>query len=66
MPKLRNVNPMGHVDVPLIGRQGEPYDEHGAGCLAAGEVFEVTQAVADVLLEQSDNYQLVTESKKKG
>lgn len=24
MPKLRNINPLGHVDVPLLGREGGP------------------------------------------
>lgn len=64
MPKLRNINPLGHVDVPLLRRQGEPFDEPGIGCLSPGEVFEVTDEVAALLLPQSDNYELVTEKKK--
>lgn len=47
---LRNINPLGQVDLPLIGRQeGEDsptLGEHGVGCLEPGEVFEVDEAVA--------------------
>jgi hypothetical protein len=39
--KLRNVNPLGQVDLPLVARQGEPLGEHGVGCLEPGEVFAV-------------------------
>lgn len=69
MPTLRNVNPLGGVDLPLIGRS-----------LEAGEEFEVTDEqagkapivnkdgeVTDLgsgLLSQVGNYELVT--KKKG
>lgn len=46
MPKLRNINPLGYVDLPLIGRSGPSDDEtadvSGVGCLHPGEVFEVT------------------------
>jgi len=49
MATLRNVNPLGEVDVPLLGRT-----------LAPGEVFEVSASVAEVLLAQPDNYQPVT------
>lgn len=66
MPKLRNINPLGQVDVPLLGRQGDPVGEEGRGCLEPGEVFEVPKEIADVLLEQVDNYELVIEPKKKG
>lgn len=78
--KLRNINPMGHVDVPVLYRQGEPFDEPGSGCLTPGEVFEVDEKVAgrapsgtpgaddydpgEGLLAQVDNYELVTEKKK--
>lgn len=49
-------------------------DENGAsspgvGCLIPGEVFECTDAQAAVLLEQTGNYELVTDTataKKKG
>lgn len=47
---LKNVNPLGHVDLPLIGRQegeGAPtLDEAGVGGLIPGEVFEVAAALA--------------------
>lgn len=54
MPKIKNVCPMGEVDVPLLGRE-----------LAAGEEFEVTEEVAALLLAQPDNFIAVTASKKK-
>lgn len=68
MPTLRNINPLGQVDVPLLGRQGEPFGEPGSGCLEPGEEFEVDQDVAKKLLEQADCYELVKQSttKKKG
>lgn len=47
---LKNVNPLGHVDLPLIGRQegeGAPtIDEAGVGGLVPGEVFEVDAKLA--------------------
>lgn len=64
MPKVRNINPMGQVDVPLLRRQGEPYGVEGSGCLEPGEVFETDADTAALLLEQADNYELVTEQKK--
>lgn len=45
--KLRNVNPLGEVDVPLLGR-----------VLAAGEEFEVSDETGAHLLEQVGNYEL--------
>lgn len=63
--KLRNTNPMGQVDVPVLGRQGEPFGEHGSGCLEPGEVFEVPDALGRKLLEQSDNYAPVKAPKPK-
>jgi hypothetical protein len=45
MPKLRNTNPLGAVDLPLIGRALEP-----------GEEFEVTDDQAGELLKQVGNY----------
>lgn len=45
MPKLRNVNPLGEVDVPLIGRT-----------LGPGEEFDVDDDTAKVLLAQVGNY----------
>jgi hypothetical protein len=65
MPKLRNINPMGQVDVPVLRRQGEPFGEEGAGCLEPGEVFEVDAETAKRLLEQVDNYELVKPPKKR-
>ena len=53
MKTLRNINPLGAVELPLIGRE-----------LAAGEEFDVTDEQAKVLLEQATNSELVT--KKKG
>lgn len=53
---LRNTNPLGAVELPLIGRQ-----------LDAGETFEVDDATAKALLEQTGNYELVkTPTGKKG
>ncbi len=54
MAVLRNINPLGEVDLPLIGRT-----------LAAGEEFEVPDSVAEVLLEQVGNYEPVVKSAKK-
>lgn len=56
MPTLRNTNPLGQVDLPLIGRQGDPVGETGSGCLEPGEEFEVSDADAAKLLEQDGNY----------
>lgn len=48
--RLRNINPLGQVDLPLIGRQeGEGWPtlgQHGVGCLEPGEVFEVDEELA--------------------
>lgn len=52
MPKvlLRNINPLGFVDLPLINRQGSTEDEGGdqpgSGCLVPGEVFAVDAEIA--------------------
>lgn len=76
MPTLRNINPLGEVDLPLIGREGDngeyakPDDNgyeartpvHGLGCLERGEEFTVTDEQAAVLLEQP-NYELVSKPK---
>jgi hypothetical protein len=73
VPKLRNINPLGQVDLPLIDRQGDngvyaAPDDRGyeartavpeSGCLEAGEEFEVSQEIAEHLLEQAGNYELV-------
>ena len=45
MPKLRNTNPLGEVDLPLIGRT-----------LAPGEEFEVDDDTAAALLAQAGNF----------
>lgn len=55
--KLRNINPIGLVDVPLLYRQGEPFDTEGVGCLQPGEVFDVTEDQARQLLGQPTNYE---------
>ena len=46
--RLRNVNPLGEVDLPLIGRS-----------LEAGEEFEVDDETGAALLEQVGNYEEV-------
>lgn len=52
MPKvlLRNINPLGFVDLPIIGRQGSTEDpdgdQPGSGCLVPDEVFSVDADVA--------------------
>lgn len=46
--KLRNINPLGYVDLPLLRREAGPgethgdvrFDSEGVGCLTPGEVFE--------------------------
>lgn len=54
MPEIKNVNPLGEVDLPLIGRT-----------VAAGEVFEVTGEQAKALLKQTGNYEPVKSNAKK-
>ncbi len=46
--KLRNINPLGHVDLALIRREGLVNDEPGTGCLLPGEVFEISEELAGV------------------
>ncbi len=53
MPLIRNVSPLGDLDVPLLGR-----------ILAAGEEVDVPKAAAVLLLEQPDNFQPVTPAAK--
>ena len=48
MPTLKNINPLGDVDLPIIGR-----------VLAAGEEFDVPADVAKQLLAQTGNYEAV-------
>jgi hypothetical protein len=54
--KIRNQSPYGALDVPLLAREGEPYDDHGEGCVAAGEELEVTEDQARRLLPQRENW----------
>lgn len=56
---LRNVNPLGYVDVPVLRREGDVDDTPGVGCLVPGEEFEVEESLAAELLEQVGNYELV-------
>jgi hypothetical protein len=45
--RLRNTNPLGQVDLPLINRQGaEHLGVEGIGNLEPGEVFEVDKELA--------------------
>lgn len=44
--KLRNTNPLGHVDLALIRREGPVNDEPAVGCLIPGEVFEISEELA--------------------
>lgn len=46
--RLRNTNPMGAVELPLIGRT-----------LEAGEEFEVPDLQGRALLQQRGNYEAV-------
>lgn len=43
---LRNISPLGHLDVPLIRREGDPVGRESVGCLEPGEVFKVPAALA--------------------
>jgi hypothetical protein len=79
--KLRNINPLGQVDLPIAARQGEPLGEHGSGCLEPGEVFEIDADIAgrppsgdpgsddydpgEGLLAQVGNYELADGPAKK-
>ena len=56
--KIRNINPLGRVDVPLLRREGD-VDGEGTGCLEPGEVVDVDDDVALALLEQVGNFELV-------
>lgn len=48
--RLRNINPLGQVDLPLIHRQEDPdgstLGQNGVGCLEPGEVFEIDADLA--------------------
>ena len=54
MATLKNINPLGEIDLPLIGRS-----------LAAGEEFDVSDEQAAILLMQDANYEAVASSKSK-
>lgn len=54
MTTLKNTNPLGAIDLPLIGRT-----------LEAGEEFDVPEDVAKALLEQVGNYERVSATNKK-
>lgn len=43
---LRNISPLGTLDVPLIAREGEPLGQEGRGCLEPGETFTVPAHLA--------------------
>ncbi len=58
--KIRNINPLGRVDVPLLRRQGDIEGE-GRGCLEPGEIVDVPDDVAAVLLEQATNFEAVAD-----
>lgn len=51
--KLRNINPLGEVDLPLVGLT-----------LAPGEEFDVSDEHGTALLEQVGNYERVAPVKK--
>lgn len=59
MAKLRNTNPLGQVDVPLIGRQGDTDGRTGVGCLEPGEEFDCSAEHARLLLGQAGNFEPV-------
>lgn len=56
MATLKNINPLGDIDLPIINRQGE-------NCLRAGEEFEVSDEIASDLLQQAGNFEAVTSTK---
>lgn len=51
--KLKNVSPLGDLDVPVLGR-----------VVKAGELFEVPPSVGKQLSAQPDVFQVVTEKEK--
>ncbi|HQV83795.1 MAG TPA: hypothetical protein PLX57_11880 [Ornithinibacter sp.] len=52
--RLKNISPLGHLDLPLIGRVLEP-----------GEVFEVPDDAGAALLDQPSNYAKAPATKEK-
>lgn len=63
--KIRNINPLGRVDVPILRRQGDIAGE-GRGCLEPGEVVDVADELAAVLLEQDTNFEVVADEARAG
>lgn len=55
--RVRNISPLGHLDVPLIGREGPTLGKAGRGCLEPGEDIEVTADQARILLCQGDVFE---------
>lgn len=53
MTTIKNVSPLGELDVPLLGR-----------VLEAGEVIEVDDDIAERLLPQAGNYEPVDATAK--
>lgn len=53
MPSFKNVSPSGDLELPVVGR-----------VIAAGEVFEVTDSVAPLLLGQPDVWAFVSDEEK--
>lgn len=54
MPSFKNVSSYGDLELPVVGR-----------VIAAGEVFEVTDVVAELLSMQPDVWAFVSEKGKK-
>lgn len=52
--QLKNTNPLGAVDLPLIGKT-----------LEANEVFDVSDEDGAALLQQTGNYEAVNDDAKK-
>ena len=51
--RLKNVSPLGHLELPLIGR-----------VLAPGEVFEVDDDAGAALLDQPGNFEAAPPTKE--
>lgn len=65
--RLRNVSPLGHLDVPSIGRQGDPIGEPGKGCLEPLEEFDVPDEKAGPLVALGEDVFVVVKTvAKKG
>lgn len=68
MPTLKNINPLGRVDLPLIGRSLEPGEEFEVSKELAGEAptfdDDGNANPGSGLLAQVGNYELVPEKKK--